>query len=83
MHEGQLAPDQLGADPAWLAGLSPETGTHAGALGPILTTPGAPRGTRTRPVWPEVLWALVLPLLLIDLLLRRVARGRPAHGRLG
>ena len=79
----RLSADQLGADPAWLAGLSPETGTHAGALGPILTTPGAPRGTRTRPVWPEVLWALVLPLLLIDLLLRRVALGRPARGRLG
>lgn len=82
-YPSELAPDQLGADPSWLASLSPETGTHAGPLDPILTTPGAPKGTRTRPVWPEVLWGLVLPLLLLDLLLRRVALGRPARGRLG
>ncbi|MBL9106211.1 MAG: VWA domain-containing protein [Myxococcales bacterium] len=79
----ELAPDQLGADPTWLASLSPETGTHAGPLDDILTTPGAPHGTRTRPVWPEVLWALVLPLLLLDLLLRRVALGSPPRSRLG
>jgi Ca-activated chloride channel family protein len=79
----ELAPDQLGADPAWLASLSPETGTSNGPLADILTTPGAPKGTRTRPIWPEVLWALVLPLLLLDLLLRRIALGRPRRGRLG
>ena len=76
-------PGQLGADPAWLASLSPEPATSAGPLDDVLTTPGAPRGTRTRPVWPELLWALVLPLLLLDLLLRRVALGRPKRGRLG
>ena len=79
----ELAPDQLGADPAWLASLSPETGTSNGPIAEILTTPGAPKGTRTRPIWPEVLWALVLPLLLLDLLLRRIALGRPRRGRLG
>jgi len=82
-YPGELAPDQLGADPTWLASLTPEPATSAGPLDPILTTPGAPRGTRTRPVWPELLWALVLPLLLIDLLLRRIALGRPRRGRLG
>jgi hypothetical protein len=82
-YPGELAPDQLGADPTWLASLTPEPATSAGLLDPILTTPGTPRGTRTRPVWPELLWALVLPLLLIDLLLRRIALGRPRRGRLG
>ena len=79
----ELAPDQLGADPAWLASLSQGTGTSNGPIADILTTPGAPKGTRTRPIWPEVLWGLVLPLLLLDLLLRRVALGRPRRGRLG
>ncbi|MBA3547287.1 MAG: VWA domain-containing protein, partial [Nannocystis sp.] len=82
-YPSELAPDQLGTDPAWLASLSPEPATSTGPLDPVLTTPGAPRGTRTRPIWPELLWALVLPLLLIDLLLRRVALGRPNRGRLG
>ena len=82
-YPSELAPDQLDADPAWLADLTAAPGTSAGPLDPVLTTPGAPQGTRTRPVWPEVLWALVLPLLLLDLLLRRVALGRPTRGRLG
>lgn len=82
-YPGELAPDQLAVDPSWLASLTPEPATSAGPLDPILTTPGAPHGTRTRPVWPEILWALVLPLLLLDLLLRRVALGRPRRGRLG
>jgi len=82
-YPSELAPDQLGADPTWLASLSPEPATSAGPLDDVLTTPGAPRGTRTRPVWPELLWALVLPLLLLDLLLRRVALGSPRRGRLG
>jgi Mg-chelatase subunit ChlD len=82
-YPSELAPDQLGADPTWLASLSPETGTHAGPIDAVVTAPGAPHGTRTRPLWPVVLWALVLPLLLLDLLLRRVALGRPARGGLG
>lgn len=81
-YPSELAPDQLGADAAWLAGLAPD-GTHAGAVDDLVTTPGAPQGTRTRPVWPEVLWALALPLLILDLLLRRVALGRPRRGQIG
>jgi len=38
----ELAPDQLGADPTWLASLTPEPATSAGPLDPILSTPGAP-----------------------------------------
>lgn len=81
-YPSELAPDQLGADPSWLAELAP-AGSHAGPIDALVTTPGAPAGTRTRPVWPEVLWALALPLLLLDLLLRRVALGRPRRGEIG
>ncbi|MCY1062617.1 VWA domain-containing protein [Nannocystis sp. SCPEA4] len=81
-YPAELAPDQLGADPAWLAALAPE-GTHAGPIDAVVTSPGAPQGTRQRPVWPEVLWALALPLLILDLLLRRVAFGRARRGEIG
>lgn len=81
-YPSELAPEQLGADPSWLATLAPE-GTHAGPVEALVTTPGAPQGTRQRPVWPEVLWALVLPLLILDLLLRRVAFGRARRGAIG
>ena len=81
-YPSELAPDQLGADPAWLATLAP-TGTHAGPIDAVVTTPGAPQGTRQRAVWPEVLWALALPLLILDLLLRRVAFGRARRGEIG
>ena len=81
-YPSELLPDQLGADAAWLATLAP-AGTHAGQVDELVTTPGAPQGTRTRPVWPEVLWALALPLLIFDLLLRRVALGRPRRGEIG
>ncbi len=70
----ELAPDQLSPDPAWLAELS--DASHAGELGPILTTPGDANGrTHAQPLWPIALWGLVLPLLLLDLLLRRIAFG--------
>lgn len=81
-YPAELAPEQLGVDPGWLEQLAP-AGTHAGATDELVTRPGAPQGTRTRPVWPEVLWALALPLLILDLLLRRVALGRPRRGEIG
>lgn len=81
-YPSELAPDQLGADAVWLATLAP-AGTHEGPIEELVTRPGAPQGTRTRPVWPEVLWALALPLLILDLLLRRVALGRPRRGEIG
>jgi uncharacterized membrane protein len=74
-YPSELAPDQLSPNPEWLASLG-EKGTHAGAIDAVLTTPGDTGGrTRTKSLWPYVLWSLVLPLLAIDLLLRRVSLG--------
>jgi Ca-activated chloride channel family protein len=74
-YPAELSPAQLAPDPAWLTGLS--AGTHEGQVQPLLTTPGQADGrTRAKPLWPYVLWALVIPLLILDLLLRRVALGR-------
>jgi hypothetical protein len=74
-YPAELSPAQLAPNPAWLAGLS--AGTHEGQVQPLLTTPGQADGrTRAKPLWPYVLWALVIPLLILDLLLRRVALGR-------
>ncbi|MGB1016021.1 MAG: hypothetical protein ACPG4T_17940, partial [Nannocystaceae bacterium] len=70
----ELAPDQLSPDPEWLAELG--LTSYDGDIGPIVTTPGDANGrTHAQPLWPMVLWGLVLPLLLLDLLLRRVAFG--------
>jgi hypothetical protein len=30
---------------------------------------------RSKPLWPYVLWALLVPLLILDLMLRRVTLG--------
>jgi Ca-activated chloride channel homolog len=74
-YPAELSPTQLVPDPEWLAGLS--AGTHTGEVEPLLTTPGNADGrTRAKPLWPMVLWALMIPLLVFDLLLRRVALGR-------
>lgn len=74
-YPAELSPQQLRPDPQWLASLA--TGTHDGELEPLLQTPGRADGrTRAKPLWPTVLWALVVPLLVLDLLLRRVALGR-------
>jgi hypothetical protein len=73
-YPSELSPAQLSPDPEAFAALA-----HATSEGPIdavLAAPGDPRGrTRVRGLWPEVLWAILLPLLLLDLLLRRVALG--------
>ena len=38
--------------------------------------PGDPGSrTRSKPLWPVVLWGLVLPLLLLDLFVRRISFG--------
>jgi Ca-activated chloride channel family protein len=74
-YPAELSPSQLRPIPEAVAALA--SGTAEGPLDPVLAEPGDPRGrTRVRPLWPEVLWALVLPMLLLDLLLRRVALGR-------
>jgi Ca-activated chloride channel homolog len=74
-YPAELSPAQLRPDPAWLATIS--AGTHEGEVESLLSTPGQADGrTRAKPLWPIVLWALVIPLLVFDLLLRRVALGR-------
>jgi Mg-chelatase subunit ChlD len=70
----ELGMDDLARAKARLAAL-PE-GTSEGPIAPVLEAAGDPRGrTRQRPLWPIVLWALVVPALVLDLLLRRVAFG--------
>jgi Mg-chelatase subunit ChlD/uncharacterized membrane protein len=74
-YPAELSPDQLEPKPEWLARLG-ESGTHQGPVDAIVTTPGDTGGrTRTKPLWPYVLFGLVLPLLVLDLLLRRVSLG--------
>lgn len=74
-YPAELSPAQLRPLPEAVAALA--SGSAEGPIDDTLQAPGDPRGrTRVRPLWPEVLWGLVLPLLLIDLLLRRVALGR-------
>ncbi|MEX1364903.1 MAG: glutamine amidotransferase, partial [Nannocystaceae bacterium] len=74
-YPAELSPAQLRPDPQWLASVS--AGTHDGEVEPLLSAAGDADGrTRARPLWPYVLWALVVPLLVLDLLLRRVALGR-------
>lgn len=78
-YPAELSPAQLEPDLQWLAGLSAGTheGTHEGPVEPLLSTPGEAEGrTRAKPLWPYVLWIVVIPLLVFDLLLRRVALGR-------
>jgi uncharacterized membrane protein len=73
-YPSELMPEQLEWEPERLAALS--GGTHEGAITEVIETPGDPKGRmRSRPLWPEVLWGLVLPLLVLDLLLRRVSLG--------
>ncbi len=74
-YPAELSPVQLAPDPEWLVGLS--AGTHEGEVQALLASPGQADGrTRAKPLWPYVLWGLVIPLLVLDLLLRRVALGR-------
>ncbi len=71
----ELAPDREGAAARWVDSLVEDP--TDGPVEPIIDRAGDPRGrTRSRALWPEVLWGLVFPLLLLDLLLRRVALGR-------
>ncbi|MCH9680610.1 MAG: VWA domain-containing protein [Deltaproteobacteria bacterium] len=74
-YPAELSNGQLRPDSSALAGLS--AGTHEGEIGPLLETPGQADGrTRDKPLWPYVLWGLVVPLFVFDLLLRRIALGR-------
>jgi Mg-chelatase subunit ChlD len=73
-YPAELAPEQLTPDPAALASLG--DGTHDGPIGEVVAAPGESRGrTRTRTLWPNVLWGLLLPLMAVDLLLRRISLG--------
>ena len=71
----ELLPEQLVPRVEALA----EAGGGVPPTGPITTvleTPGDPGGrTRSKPLWPHVLWGLLIPLLIVDLLLRRVTLG--------
>jgi hypothetical protein len=72
----ELAPEQLVPRSDWLRSLI-QRGSTGGGLEPILRTPGRPEGrTRNEPLWPTVVWMLVVPFVLVDLLLRRLALGR-------
>jgi Ca-activated chloride channel homolog len=74
-YPAELMPDQLQPRPELLAEVS--SGTVSGALDPVLATPGDAGGrTRVKPLWPYVLWALLLPLLVLDIFLRRITLGR-------
>jgi Ca-activated chloride channel homolog len=74
-YPAELMPDQLRPRPDVLAEVA--RGTVAGPLEPVLATPGDAGGrTRAKPLWPHVLWAVLLPLLVLDLFLRRITLGR-------
>src|SRR6202008_1249223 len=69
----ELLPDAAGDD-EMVASLA--AATHDGSVDEVLQSPGDPKGReRTKPLWPHVLWALLLPLLVFDLLLRRLSLG--------
>ena len=73
-YPDELSPAQLSPDPARVEALA--SGTSAGPIDEVLTAPGDPKGrTRVRALWPEVLWAILLPLLLLDPFLRRISLG--------
>ncbi|MBC8073150.1 MAG: hypothetical protein IAG13_32810, partial [Deltaproteobacteria bacterium] len=73
-YPGELRPEQFAWDPSWLAELP--LGSREGALGEVVTAPGEPEGRlRVLPLWPHVLWALLLPIFLLDLFSRRVSFG--------
>jgi hypothetical protein len=74
-YPAELGMDQVASANERLAALP--GGTSDGSLAPVVDKPGDPRGrTRQRPLWPVVLWTLVVPILVLDLLLRRIAFGR-------
>lgn len=74
-YPAELSPARLVLDRSWLTALSADT--HEGDVAPILEAPGEAHGrTHAKPLWPVVLWGLVIPLLVLDLLLRRVSLGR-------
>jgi hypothetical protein len=74
-YPAELSPDQLAARPELLAELTDE-GTDTGSVSAVLQDAGEARGrTRVEPLWPLVLWGLLLPLVGLDILLRRVSFG--------
>ena len=70
----ELLPEASSSGVGTLASL-----TAASTDGPIdetLQAPGDPDGReRSKPLWPYVLWGLMVPLLVLDLLLRRISLG--------
>lgn len=74
-YPAELSPEQLAPRPQWLAELT-EDGVTEGPVQAVLQAPGDPKGrTRIEPLWPLVLWGLLLPLVGVDILLRRVSFG--------
>jgi Ca-activated chloride channel homolog len=74
-YPAELMPDQLRPRPELLAQVA--SGTNEGTLQSVLATPGDSGGrTHAKPLWPHVLWALLLPLLVLDIFLRRITLGR-------
>ncbi len=73
-YPAELAPDQLIPDPEFLAALA--TGSSEGPVSEVVARPGEAAGrTRQKPLWPYVLWGLLIPLMVLDLLLRRISLG--------
>lgn len=69
-YPAELSPEHLTPRP--LGELTPEVAA-AGPIDDVLQAPGDSKGrTRIEPLWPWVLWGLVLPLFAIDILLRRI-----------
>lgn len=74
-YPAELSPDQLAPRPELLAALT-DLGTDEGEVTAVLSEPGDAKGrTRIEPLWPLVLWGLLLPLLALDIFLRRVSFG--------
>lgn len=75
-YPAELAPEQLRPRPDLLTDLVGAE-RDRGPVGPVVTTPGDPRGrTRDDALWPTVLWGLLLPLFALDLLVRRISMGQ-------
>jgi len=74
-YPAELSPEQLAPKADWLSQLAPD-GRVDGSIAQVLDDPGDPKGrTRVEPLWPLVLFGLMLPLMLLDLFVRRVSFG--------
>jgi Mg-chelatase subunit ChlD len=83
-YPAELTPAHLQVDEGFLAALASAEGLPSEAasyhveagIDEIMRAPGDAQGReRAKPLWPEVLLWIVLPLFILDLLLRRVSFG--------